>query len=169
MYTPSILVDAVIDALIAFLQPFVGEDTPIVRGQQNRVPPPGPVFVKLTEVVQSNLSAPAFFNSTDPAVQQATIDTSTRIDVQIDFYGTAAGDWARAVAAVWRSPYSPDQFPTGVAPLYCSEPHQSPLITGEEQYEFRWVITASLEYNPVVTVPQQSATQLKVNTFEDLP
>lgn len=179
LYVPSILIDDVFTALIAFLQPFVGNfngtnitpnvPTPIVRGQQNQVNPPQPAFVKVTEILRKNLDTPTFENSTDPNVQQAAIGNSKQLDIQIDFYGSNSANWSAAVESVWRSPYAPEQFPAGIAPLYCSDAHQGPLITGEEQYENRWVITASLEYNPLVIVPQQSATQFKTNIFEDIP
>lgn len=178
LYSPDISVDDVITALIGFLQPFVGNydgtvitpntPTPIVRGQQNQVNPPRPAFVKVTEILRRPLDTPVFTNSSDTAVQQASIKNTKQLDVQIDFYGSNAGDWSSAVEQIWRSPYAPDQFPANIAPLYCSDAHQAPLITGEEQYEFRWVITASLEYNPSVIIPQQSATQLKTMIFEDL-
>jgi hypothetical protein len=166
-YIPTIVVDTVIDALVAFLQPFVGSGTPIVRGQQNRVPPPVTAFVKVTEILQDDLETPTFVNN--GTTQQASITTPTQIDIQVDFYGISSGDWCKAVKAVFRSPYAPDQFPDGIAPLYSSNGHQAPLVTGEEQYEFRWVLTASLQYNPSVYVPQQSATELHTSVFEDLP
>lgn len=179
LYVPDITVDAVFTALISFLQPFVGNwngtaitpnvPTAIVRGQQNMTNPPQAAFVKVTEILRKNLDTPVFLNSTDVDVQQASISDSKQLDVQIDFYGSNAGDWAAAVENIWRSPYAPDQFPAGIAPLFCSDAHQAPLITGEEQYEFRWVITGSLEYNPTVIIPQQSATQLKVTNLEDIP
>lgn len=178
-YAPSITIDDVITALIAFLQPFVGNfngtaitpnvPTPIVRGQVNQVNPPQPAFVKVTEILRRALDTPVFENSSDPDVQQATVKNTKQFDIQIDFYGSNAGDWSAAVENVWRSPYAPEQFPAGTAPLYCSDAHQAPLITGEEQYENRWVITASVEYNPVVIVPQQSATQIETSIFEDIP
>jgi hypothetical protein len=173
-YIPSILIDDVIDALDAFLQPFCqlpnsGGNAPITRGQVNRVSMPLTGFVELTELNALDLGTPVQCQSSDPDIQQASISDSVSFDVQIDFYGPSAGDWARAVKNVFRSPYAPDQFPAGMAPLYCSEPHRAKLVTGEEQYEYRWVITATLEYNPVVIVPQLSATALKTNIFEDLP
>jgi hypothetical protein len=42
-------------------------------------------------------------------------------------------------------------------------------MTGEEQYEVRWVLTTSLQYNAVIIVPQQSADALAMNIVEDLP
>lgn len=187
LYTPDLTTDAVITELIAFLQPFVGNwdgttinpnvPTPIIRGQVNRVPMPGTTpegpFVKVTESHRKNLDAPSQFQSTDPAKQEATISNSKQLDVQIDFYGRAAGEWSAAVESAWRSLYGTGQFPDGIKPLYCSDAHQLALVTGEEQYEDRWALTGSLEYNPSVIVPQQSATELAVKTpgsyFEDLP
>lgn len=187
LYIPDISTDAVITAVISFMQPFVGNwdgtnitpntPTPIIRGEVNRVSipgnnPAGP-FVKVMEIHRRNLDAPSQFQSTDSTVQQATVKNSKQLEVQIDFYGPAAGEWSAAIESVWRSLYGPDQFPAGIAPLYCSDAHQMPLVTGEEQYEYRWALTAALEYNPTVIIPQQSATELEVKTdgsfFEDLP
>jgi hypothetical protein len=187
LYVPSITTDDVITAVIAFLQPFVGNfdgtvinpntPTPIIRGEVNRVSipgnnPAGP-FVKVIEINRKNLDIPSQFQSSDPALQQANVNNSKQLDVQIDFYGPASGEWSAAVESVWRSLYGPDQFPDGIKPFYCSDAHQLPLVTGEEQYEYRWALTASLEYNPTVIIPQQSATALEVKTqssfFEDLP
>ena len=43
-------------------------------------------------------------------------------------------------------------FRANIKPLYTSDGIQAPLITGEEQYEARWTITASMQYNPVINV-----------------
>lgn len=173
LYTSSILIDAVIDALKAFLQPFVGASTPIVRAQQNRVAPPtvpgqpDPLaFVSLRDLMQMDLETPAMNQSLDPTIQQATVSTPTQITIQIDFFGVSSGDWIRAVKAVYRSCYAPDQFPDGIKPLYCDDGHQIPLVTGEEQYENRWALTAQLQYNPLIIVPQQSATVLETSISE---
>lgn len=171
-YVPTILVDAVIESLMAFLQPFLGLDSDsnpiqIIRGQSNRVPPPPNTYVVVTELFQDDIETPTFTNNGD--TEQAQIRTPTRMDIQVDFYGNGAGDWCKAVKAVYRSPYAPDQFPSGIAPLYCDQGHQIPLVTGEEQYQFHWALTCSLQYNPDVFVPQQSATQLETSIFEDIP
>jgi hypothetical protein len=166
-YVPSILIDAVIDALADFIQPFVGDGTEIMRAQTNRTPMPLNAFVELKEISEQDLETPIFENNGD--VLQATLTTPTKFDVQIDFYGPSAGDWCKSVKAVYRSIYAVSQFPDGMVPLYCSDGIRGQLITGEEQYENRWILTASLQYNPVVSVPQQSAVSLKTNIFEDLP
>jgi hypothetical protein len=165
-YISSIAIDSVIDALKAFLQPFVGSN-PIVRAQVNRVPPPLSGFVVLTELLEVDLETPSV--RLDAANNQLIITGPTQINIQIDFYGPSAGDQCKAVKTVFRSTYSPAQFPDGIKPLYCSDGLQSPLITGEEQWESRFTLTAYLQYNPTVAIPQQSADTLAMNVFEDIP
>ena len=169
-YLPSLTIDVVIAALGAFLQPFIGTDTPIIRAQENRVPPPGVAgYVELTEILQVLLETPIDIGN--GANSQTDITGPKRIDIQIDFRGPSAGDWCTAVETIFRSPYAVAQFASapGITPLYCSDGHQVPLTTGEQQYETRWTVTASLQYNPTVSVPQQSATALRVDVIEGLP
>jgi hypothetical protein len=167
-YLPSITIDQIIDSLADFLQPFC-PSAQIVRGQENRSAPPASPFVLLTEILQSPLETPTYSNSTDVDVQQADIQGKVRIDIQIDFFGLEAGDFATAVETVYRTPYACAQFPAGIQPLYCSDAHQGPFVTAEEQYEGQWTITASLQYNPALVVPNQSATELSVNILEMIP
>lgn len=162
-FVPSITVDDVIEALGAFLSPFVGT-TEIIRAQVNRVAMPPGSCVVLTELLTVDLETP---NPVESGVT-TTLTGPRRIDVQIDFYGPNSGDQCNAVKGVYRSSYAPAQFPDGIKPLYCSDGHQAPLITAEQQYESRWTITATLQYNPAVSIPRQSANTLTVATTEDL-
>ena len=155
--------DSVIDALAAFVQKFVigGQ---VIRGQTNRVSMPKVPFAVLTEILQVDISIPRAENlSTE---QKTKLHSPKRIDVQIDFYGPLAGDYCSAFKSSFRSEWGVLQFPSNIKPLYESEGHQAPLINSEEQYESRWTITASLQYNPTLTVPQQSATEASVNILE---
>lgn len=136
----------------------------IVRGQVNRVAlPPNPCAV-LTELLQVDLSVPAtdYQPPVDPDVDDgtATIKGPTRIDVQIDFYGAQAGEFCKTVKAAFRSQWGFAHFPANIKPLYTSDGIQAPLVTGEQQYESRWTLTASLQYNPIITVPQDFADSL---------
>lgn len=164
-YVVSIAVDAVIAALGAFIQPFVGS-AQIVRAQTNRVPMPPDPFVELTEILQLDIETP--IATTSFANSQVSILGPKRIDIQVDFYGPSAGDQCAAVKGVYRTEYAVAQFPDGIAPLYCSDGHQGPLISGEQQYESRWTLTASLQYNPLVYVPAQFAIAASVAILEDL-
>lgn len=160
MYTADITVDQVIDALADFLAPFV-PGAKVVRAQVNRVPMPSNPCVVLTELLQVDLSVPAtaYQPPTDPApaIGTAMIYGPTRIDVQIDFYGAQASEFCKTAKAAFRSQWGFEHFPANIKPLYTSDGIQSPLLTGEQQYESRWTLTASLQYNPTVTVPQEFA------------
>jgi hypothetical protein len=162
-YVPSIAIDSVFDALGSFIQPFVGA-TQIIRAQVNRTAPPSGSFVELTEVGNADLEVPRQWY--DHTYLERNIIGPKRLIIQADFYGESAGDWCAAVKTVWRTSYAAAQFPTGIAPLYCDDGHEAPLITGEEQYLRRWALTMNLQYNPIVIVPQQSADILKMNIVD---
>ncbi len=158
-YIPTITIDNVIDALAAFIAPFVGSAI-IVRAQVNRVPMPADPCVVLTELFQYDLETPTpTYNSVSGIT---SFSTPTRIDIQIDFYGASSGDQCKAVKQVFRTGYATSVFSDGIKPLYCSDGIQSPMVTGEQQWESRWTLTASLQYNAIVTVPQQYAGALDV-------
>ena len=165
LYTPSVVVDSVIDALGAFIQPFVGA-AQIVRGQVNRVAPPIGSFVELTEILQCDLEYPSSWY--DYTNQWRNIIGPKRIVVQVDFYGSQSGDWCSSIKTVFRSAYGASQFPAGMSPLYTDDGHEAPLMTGEQQYERRWVLTCSLQFTPIVMVPTQSADVLKMNIVKDV-
>jgi hypothetical protein len=163
MYTVSITEDDVVEALAVFLQPFCGAST-IARTQVNRVAMPPSPCVMLTPILTVDLSTPIVTN--DDVAETSDIRAPARIDVQIDFYGPTAADFCKATKGVWRTSYATDQFPSGIKPLYCDDGRNSPLVTGEEQYESRWTLTASMQYNPDVTVPQQSAEELAASVIQ---
>jgi hypothetical protein len=160
MYTSSINVDQVIDALADFLAPFV-PGAQVVRAQVNRVAMPSNPGVVLTEMLQVDLSVPA--TEYQPDAGTATIEGPTRVDIQIDFYGEQAGEFCKTVKTAFRSHWGFSHFPANIKPLYTSDGIQTPLTTGEQQYESRWTLTASLQYNPIVTVPQDFADVLVPN------
>jgi hypothetical protein len=91
--------------------------------------------------------------------------------VQIDFYGAQAGEFCKTVKTAFRSEWGYNTFAANVKPLYTSDGIQSPLLTGEEQYESRWTLTVSMQYNPTVAVPQQSANVVTASPVDavDLP
>lgn len=156
MYTASITVDTVIDALGDFLQPFV-VGAEIVRAQVNRVSMPPLPCVVLTELFHIDLRVPS--QDYDQLNDLSLLSVSNRIDVQVDFYGESAGDYCRSVETAFRTMWGFDKFPAGMKPLYTSDGIQSPLVSGEQQYVSRWTLTVSMQYNPIVTVPQEFAEE----------
>lgn len=155
--TPT--VDDVIDALASFLDAlFPG--AVIVRAQQNRVPMPTDPCIVLTELFQTPLQKPQErYDLGNPNASTVTLALPSRLDVQIDFYGPQAGDWCQTVQVAFRTLFAADSFPSGIAPLYTSDGVQSPLITGESQWESRWTLTVSMQYNNSVVMPQDYAVQ----------
>jgi hypothetical protein len=126
--------------------------------------PPNPCVV-LTELLQVDIETPS---SSYNLIDAQTMTNPKRIDIQVDFYGANSGDYCAAVKTVFRSTYTTLQFPDGIYPLYCADGIQSPLITAEQQWESRWTLTVSLQYNPSVSVPQQFFDVAQVNEFVDV-
>lgn len=146
----------------------------VVKGQANRVPmPAGPNFVILTPTGRAQLATTArtYRPSDDPAPTDGARDTQrqTRLDVQVDIYGPAAAENVQIVSTLLRDMYGCDFLrPHKVQPLYCSDPRQLPLITGEKQYEQRWMLGATLQFNPTVSTSQQFADIVDI-TFVEIP
>lgn len=150
----------VFTALVTFFQSFLPAETEVVQGQDNLVAMPKGGFVVMTNASMDRLS----FNvdTYNSVSQQKYILTPTRYEMQLDFYGPTSQQWAMQTQALFRDQYATDIFPANIQPLYADDPVQIPLIDGEEQYEQRWKITASLQYNPTLTTGQQSMLAIEV-------
>jgi hypothetical protein len=100
-------------------------------------------------------------------IQAGTTDATapTQAAIQFDVHGPASADNAQIIVTLFRSPFAWDFFQASgcdIAPLHADDAKQMPFINGEQQYEDRWVITANLQVNPVVSTPQQYTSQLKI-------
>lgn len=141
-------------------------DCEVVRGQQNGVPMPVGPFISMTEVLQKRLSTNVSAYN-DPGTNGTNaVMQPTQYAIQIDCYGPDSGDWATILTTMFRDPYGCDQLGPEVSPFYADDPMQSPLINGEENYEARWIITAVMQCNFVVTVSQQFAGALAATLIE---
>ena len=146
--------------VIAFITSVLGSGVQVVRGLGNRVPAPLPQFgfVVITPIYQERL---AYNEDTytvasgipPPAPTQLSVRMSTRIDIQIDCYGPNSGSWAAMLAALWKDDYACDLM-VNSQPLYADDIRMIPLVDSEEQFEERWSLTATAQYNPVVTPAQ---------------
>lgn len=164
---------AVLTGLRAFVLDVLPLTAPnVIKGQQNRVPmPTGPNFAILTPTARGQLATTVrtYRPTDDPAPAPGARDTQrqTRLDVQIDIYGPAAAENVQIVGTLLRDMYGCDFLrPHQVQPLYCSDPTQLPLITGEKQYEQRWTLGATLQFNPTVSTSQQFADIVDVTLVE---
>jgi hypothetical protein len=157
--TPSLTESQAFAALRTFLLAVLPAGVECVRGQANRVPMPAGQFVVITPTRRQQMAQNA--HAYDPTAQTETIERSTRFDVQIDVYGDASPENAQVITTLLRDEYGATALrPSGVSPLYCSDPMQMPLIAGEQQYIDRWTMTAALHSNVGVTVPMGFANTL---------
>lgn len=156
-------IDVAFKAVKDFLQPLMPANTKIVRGMANNVPPPLPPSLVITEVgMPQYTTTRTQLGGEDYG--ELTFSMPKMLNFQLDFYGNDAGTMASTAATMLRSLYATEKFPDGVEPLYCSDAIQAPLITGEKQYQTRWLTTLSLQYNSTVTVAQQSFVNVGEST-----
>jgi hypothetical protein len=153
---------AVFTALRAFLLSFLPSGTEVVQGIDNRVPMPEAGFVVMTSLGQYRLNT----NRTDyqSVAQTKAVQTHARYTVQLDFVGPSSQAWATQAQALFRDVYAAEMMPANIQPLYADDPMQIALVDGEAQYEQRWMLTASIDYAPTMTIAQQSATSLEITT-----
>lgn len=147
-------IDAAVAAIADFLQPLMPGTTQIVRGQVNDVPAPPPPSIVITEIGQPQYTTtrkqPIAIDGTQAYVMPV------QLRFQLDFYGWSGGEMSNITTTMIRSLYPEDKFPEGVKPLYCTDAFQSPLMTGEKQFEARWTQELYVQYNAPVTVGQES-------------
>ena len=161
--TPSITQEQAMTALRALLLLVVPSGTEVVQGQVNRVPmPQGKNWCAITPTrrVAMATNERAAIPSTDPApaAGRTDIGLSTRLDVQVDVYGPASAETTQTMVTVFRDTWAADQLAaSGLAPLYCTEPAQMPLVAGEQQYLERWTFEAAMHGNIVTPVSTQFA------------
>ena len=158
--TIDIVDQDVFRALVVFFKSFLPAKIPVIQAQDNRVPMPKGGFVAMNNIGMDRLS----FNvdSYDSLNQGKFILTPTKFDIQLDFYGPTAQEWAMKTVALFRDEYATAIFPPNIQPLYADDPTQIPLIDGEAQYEQRWRLAGSLQYNPILSTSQQSMVAAKI-------
>jgi len=148
----------------AFLQSIVPVGTQVIRAPVNRAAVPKAPCVIYTVLFQKRLRTNLHTDvDTFPTPGGAVeIEMGTEEHLQIDFYGPNAGDWCAATAMLWRDEYGCNMLNPEASPLYTDDARMVPLVTGEEQYLERYVLTAVLQTNPVTTVSQQFADTANV-------
>ncbi len=161
---PSISEVNIITALRALILSVV-TNCEVIRTQVNRVAMPKGDFIAITPINNVPLST---------NVDTYTIDTKnilrgTQFNIQLDCYGSIAQERATTLSMLLRDDYACRFFADSgfdIQPLYATDPLQLPIVTGEEQYLSRWMFQAALQYNPVISVPQDAATELVVGLID---
>ena len=170
--------DTLYIAMSAFLQASLGlSQSVVLQGLPNRsaIPPASPGFVTMqienTRRLRQNVDT--WVNTDDPTTLQ--VEQGTQVRMQLDFYGSSAGDWAVTMSALLRDEVGCVALAPNCQPLYTDDAQLVPLEDDEEQYEQRWSLNAYLQYNPVVTTPMTFANDLKIElinvdvTYPPLP
>lgn len=140
---------AIFSAVRAYILSLI--DCEVVRGLDNGVPMPKQPFICLTPTMSNRLATNQHsYDGLSNKAIQANMDYS----IQIDCYGPLSSDWAAIISATWRDDYAVNKMAPTCAPLYADDPKQLPIVDGEANFEQRWMLNAVLQYNPVVTVPQ---------------
>ncbi len=102
---------------------------------------------------------------------QNVLEQGAEVTFQLDFHtlDNTSADLAQTVATTMRDPYGVQVFADqnlGVVPLYADDPRQVPFINENQQYEWRWVLEASMQVNQAVRVPQQFADEAVVGIVD---
>jgi hypothetical protein len=159
--TPALTEDAILTALRAFLLAVLPSGVEVVQGQQNRAPEAtGPDHVVMTPDRRTQIAQTTHdWNSAGGTIG---VNRSSKLHFQLDVYGPSSADNGQVITTLFRDAYGCDFFASyGVQPLYCDDGQQMPLVNGEEQYENRWMIRATLQANILVTVPAEFADTIK--------
>ena len=166
MPTISIIDTDVFTALRTYLLSLAPTGAEVIRGQDNQVSMPVGNFATMT----SNMLIRLATNVTkyDPLIGtgQKEVLTAFRYPIQVDFYGPLSQPWAAQAKSLFRDSYAVDLFPSNIVPLFADDAIQLPLVNGEEQWEQRWKMQMSVQYNPEITVAQDFATSLTATIIE---
>ena len=141
----------------------------VVQGQVNRTPSPaGPDYVVMQAVLAPRLSTNLTSYSDLSSGSTITIEQPTENTVQLDVHGPNAADNATIISALFRSGYACDFFTAqnvDIQPLYAEQPRQMQFITGEGQYEPRWIVDVVMQSNPSISFTQGFADELAIHTI----
>ena len=169
--TPSITESNVFQALGDFLANILPVGTAVVRGQQNRVAEPaGTNYAVMWPLNRERIAL-----NTDSYTSIArNVVQAMKITLQVDLHGSASAENATLLSTLARDEYGVNFFASdtlgalGIQPLYTSEPRQMPFMDGEQQSEEKWTVEVTMQVNPVISLPQDSANQLSVKTISNV-
>ncbi|WP_239641926.1 phage neck terminator protein [Edwardsiella tarda] len=154
------MIDFTVDDVIGVLGQFVGPICGQCRqAQANRTSMPKGQFCILTPLRFERLSTTRSINQDtgEPSTSAMGWTEVRRADIQVDIYGSGAGDRAVTLETVFASGYAYDQIKAidaRVAPLYSTAAIQAPMIDAEQQWQERWTLDVSLQVHMTASFPQ---------------
>ena len=98
-----------------------------------------------------------------------------QVAIQIDVHGPSSAENAQIISTLLRDAVATEFFDASgfdIQSLYVDDPKQIPFANDQQQLEKRWVITAQLQANPIVSMHQQFAGALEaglVNVEREYP
>ena len=161
MPTISIIDTDVYTALRTYLLSLAPAGAEVVQGIQNQVSMPVGNFATMTSSQMVRLATNVTTYQPFIGAGQKEVLTAFRYLIQVDLYGPLSQPWAAQAKGLFRDSYAVDLFPSNIVPLFADDAIQLPLVNGEEQWEQRWKMQMSVQYNPLVTASQDFATSLK--------
>jgi hypothetical protein len=165
--TPNLTQEQIFTALRAFIVAVLPSGVTVLKGQANRVPmPASDDFIIMTQTRREQMAQNVHDYRPDDSLED--IARSTSLTFQIDVYGANAAENAQTITTLFRDEYGVTFMrSSGVAPLYCADPQQMPLVAGEQQYIQRWTFGAVVEGIISISVSMQFAANL-VTTFTEV-
>jgi hypothetical protein len=110
--------------------------------------------------LRTNVDTYSATTGAPPAPGPVTAEQGQQLDVQIDVYGPNSSEWSDILTTLLRDEVGCIALAPVCQPLYADDPIRAPLTNAELEYEDRWIVTARLQYNPVVTTAQEYAVTL---------
>ncbi|MBO7714402.1 MAG: hypothetical protein J6S85_12575 [Methanobrevibacter sp.] len=154
-------------AMKNYVNKFTGMDKSLIYiGLQNRVPLPNAKNYCIVTVYNMNrLGTPIErFNSSQ---MKYYITQHFQANVQIDFYGTDARENASIIVSSSRTLTGANYLKTyQIQPLYCEDARRIVNVTGERQYEDRYMADFNIEFDGVVMIEQDGFEKAKLNLIK---
>lgn len=136
---------------------FPGSGLQIIQSAQNNQPLPENAIV-MQVLFDSNMDESV---TTYNPPNEAMVQNSVEVRVQLDFYGDMAESRSRIVANLWKNYYGTDNMEV-CKPLYVQSRQRHPYINDSNQYEDRFILDLGLQYNPEITHAQDFAEDASV-------
>lgn len=165
-YPVSLTEDQIMTALRAFILAVLPTGVEVVQGQDNNVPLPSAAdFVVMTPARREQMSQTS--HDYDPVAGTKEISRSTSLHFQLDTYGPNASNNVQAITTLFRDDFG-FQFlkPYGIAPLYCDDGQQMPLVSDQKLYIQRWMMRGVLQTNLAISTPAEFADTIVITSQE---
>lgn len=134
-------------------------DCEVIRGYSNNVPLPKTPFMLMNIINETDLNTNIdYFHKTEGIGQ---ISRSVEVAMQIDFYGESSSYSSRVFANLWRDYHACSRLER-CQPLYIDPPKYLPLSNEYAEFEQRWMVTAYMTYNPIVTYEQDFVSEATI-------